>query len=382
MVGVWRHANARIRGMKRVQVEPHLSVTGACSAEWVPIKPKTDAAFLFALVHVLLHEIPRERLDVAFLAQHTSSPYLVGPHGYYLRDRATRKPLVWDTARGAAVPFDTPGIAEALEGRFDGDAIEIGPDDDVLADGVLDRRDRVHASSSRTWRRIRPNGRSAICDVPAATMRRIAHEFIDHAHVGETIEIEGKRLPYRPVAVSLGKTVNNGWGGFECVWARTMLAALVGGLEVPGGTLGTTVRLNRQVPARVDSVQPGPDGFMDVPAQSDRQGALVAEAEHPQRVPDDGAARRQRPVEPGARADAFLVDVPRRDAEGPAARHAARRLVRLPHQSGDLVLGHRPRSATRWRASRSWSPSRTRATRPIITPTSCCPRRPTSKACS
>ncbi len=44
-----------------------------------------------------------------------------------------------------------------------------------------------------------------------------------------------------------------------------MLAALVGALEVPGGTLGTTVRLNRQVPARVHSVKPGPDGFMDYP---------------------------------------------------------------------------------------------------------------------
>ena len=31
-------------------------------------------------------------------------------------------------------------------------------------------------------------------------------------------------MPFRPVAVSLGKTVNNGWGGFECCWARTMLA--------------------------------------------------------------------------------------------------------------------------------------------------------------
>ena len=65
VVGVWRHAEARMRGMKRVQVEPHLSVTGACSAEWVPIKPKTDAAFLYALIHVLLHEIARERLDFA-----------------------------------------------------------------------------------------------------------------------------------------------------------------------------------------------------------------------------------------------------------------------------------------------------------------------------
>ena len=53
--------------MKRVQVEPHLSVTGACSAEWVPIKPKTDSAFLFAMIHVLLHEHPRDRLDLPFL---------------------------------------------------------------------------------------------------------------------------------------------------------------------------------------------------------------------------------------------------------------------------------------------------------------------------
>ena len=30
--GVKRHADARVRGMKRVQIEPHLSVTGACSA--------------------------------------------------------------------------------------------------------------------------------------------------------------------------------------------------------------------------------------------------------------------------------------------------------------------------------------------------------------
>ena len=74
VVGVWRHSQARIRGLKRVQVEPHLSVTGACSAQWVPIKPKTDAAFLYALIHVLLHEVPRERLDVAFLASRTASP--------------------------------------------------------------------------------------------------------------------------------------------------------------------------------------------------------------------------------------------------------------------------------------------------------------------
>jgi phenylacetyl-CoA:acceptor oxidoreductase len=124
VTGVARHAQARVRGMKRVQVEPHLSVTGACSAEWLPIKPKTDAAFLFALIHVMLHEVPREKLDLAFLARQTGSPYLVGPNGYYLRDRESRKPLVWDCASGSAKAHDAPGIDEALEGRYEADAIE------------------------------------------------------------------------------------------------------------------------------------------------------------------------------------------------------------------------------------------------------------------
>jgi phenylacetyl-CoA:acceptor oxidoreductase len=264
VVGIWRHAQARVRGMKRVQVEPHLSVTGACSAEWVPIKPKTDAAFLFALIHVLLHEMPHERLDRAFLAQHTASPYLVGPHGFYLRDRLTRKPLIWDAQRRGAVPFDAADARGSLDGRHEVDAVEVGPDEEVLADGRLLGKPGF-AKLVAHMSAYTPEWAQRICDVPAATMRRIASEFLGYARVGETIEIEGVRLPYRPVAVSLGKTVNNGWGGYECCWARTMLAALVGALEVPGGTLGTTVRLNRPLSERLKSVQPGPDGFMAYP---------------------------------------------------------------------------------------------------------------------
>ena len=264
VVGIWRHAQARVRGMKRVQVEPHLSVTGACSAQWVPIKPKTDAAFLFALIHVLLHELGSARLDVAFLNRHTASPYLVGPNGYYLRERATRKPLVWHATEARAVAYDTPGVVETLSGRFDVDAIEIGPDGDVLADGTV----AGETSFSKLVTHMAPytpEWTSGVCDVPAATIREIAHEFIAHAQIGATIDIDGVPLPYRPVAVSLGKTVNNGWGGYECCWARTLLAALVGGLEVPGGTLGTTVRLNRPLSERLASVTPGPDGFMSYP---------------------------------------------------------------------------------------------------------------------
>jgi phenylacetyl-CoA:acceptor oxidoreductase len=261
--GVKRHADARKRGMKRVQIEPHLSVTGACSAEWVPIKPKTDSAFLFAMIHVVLHENARDRLDVPFLKERTSSPYLVGPNGFFMRDPATRKPLLMD-AGGRAVPFDTPGIDPMLEGSFVVDGIEVGADEFVISHKTV----TVRPAFARLVEHVKdysPEWAASICDVPATTIRRVANEFLDHARVGETIEIEGVTLPLRPVSISLGKTVNNGWGGYECCWARTLLGCLVGALEVPGSTLGTTVRLNRPADNRWSSVKPGPDGFMKYP---------------------------------------------------------------------------------------------------------------------
>ncbi|MGE3597194.1 MAG: molybdopterin-dependent oxidoreductase [Dehalococcoidia bacterium] len=260
VTGVFRNANARSRGTIRIQVEPHLSVTGAVATEWLPIRPKTDTAFLFALLHVLLHEHDESELDIAFLKSSTSSPYLVGPHGYYLRERSTLKPLVWDRISGQAVPYDTRGIDPALTGRFEVSGVEIGPD------AVCWEHDPVAVTTAHTMLRdhvagYSPQWASAICDIDEAVIRRVANDFLRHAQVGKVIEIEGQTLPHRPVAVVLGKSVNNGWGAYQCVWARTVLACLVGALEVPGGTIGTSTTLNRPM-NRVDSVAPGEDGFM------------------------------------------------------------------------------------------------------------------------
>jgi phenylacetyl-CoA:acceptor oxidoreductase len=273
--GVKRHADARKRGMKRVQIEPHLSVTGACSAEWIPIKPKTDAAFLFAMIHVLLHEHPRQRLDLAFLKHRTSSPYLIGPDGFFLRDAKSRKPLIFDERSGRTVAFDTASADPALEGEFDVDGIEIGADDETTIRYACKARP-AFAHLVAFAKDYSPEWAAPICDVPAAAIRNVANEFLAHAHVGETIEIEGVTLPYRPVAISLGKTVNNGWGGYECCWARTLLPCLVGALEVPGGTLGTTVRLNRPADNRWSSVIPGPDGFMQYPMNPTAKDEWIA----------------------------------------------------------------------------------------------------------
>jgi len=277
VAGTWRHGEARARGLKRVQIEPHVSVTGACSAEWVPIRPKTDPAFLFALIQVMLHEHGRERLDLPFLKQHTGSPYLVGPNGFFLRDPISRKPLLWDLARQSAVPFDTPDNDAALEGEFTLDALEIG------ADGQEWRHSGIAAETSFTklakhMRQYTAEWAEKVCDIRPGTIRRIAGEYLDHAEIGATMEIDGQVLPFRPVAIVLGKTVTNGWGGFECCWARTLIACLVGGLEVPGGTLGTTVRLNRPATSRQASVKMGGDGFMEFPMNP-------TDSEHWQKAP-------------------------------------------------------------------------------------------------
>ena len=265
VAGIWRHADARVRGIKRVHVEPHLSVSGALSAEWVPIKPKTDAAFMYAMMHrILLERDWHEVCDVPFLREMTGSPYLVGPHGYYLRDPASLKPLIWDAAANRARPFDENNAHTALTGEYTVAGVELGADEDRWEHTAV----RVKTTFQLLLEHMRPytpDWAAAECEVPAMTIRRIADEYLAHACVGETTEIDGVTLPFRPVAIMLGKGVNNGWGGYQACWARTMLAVLVGALEVPGGVLGTMVKLNRPANNRHLSAVPGRDGFMEYP---------------------------------------------------------------------------------------------------------------------
>ncbi len=265
VAGVWRHADARARGMKRVQVEPHLSVTGAVAAQWIPIRPKTDLAFLYALIHRVLHERSwREVCDLPFLEHMTAAPYLVAPNGYYLRDPSSGKPLVWDRADGAAKPFDTAIDAPLLRGSVRASGLERGADEQRWQHEDVACRPAFQCLYEHVAP-FTPEWAQAECDVPAERIREVADEFLDHACVGTTVDVDGRTLPLRPVAILLGKTVNNGWGGYECCWARTVLLSLVGALEVPGGVIGTNVKLNRPAHSRQLSATPGADGFMTYP---------------------------------------------------------------------------------------------------------------------
>lgn len=279
VTSVYRNANARARGWKRIQFEPHLSITGAKSSEWVPIKPKTDGAVLFAMIHVLVHEHALAELDVPFLKRRTAAPYLVGPNGYYLRDPTTGKPLLFDLKTGRAVPFDTPDTDPALEGNQRVEAaIEFGADDERWEHRGIDAP-TAHEMLKHHVAKTTPEWAATISDVPAATTRRVANEFLAAAKIGQSHNVQGRELPFRPVAVMLGKSVNNGWGAYECVWARTVMQILVGALEVPGGLLGSTSLVVGPDWDRMASVTAGADGFMAFPFNPTEKGAWQEQRE-------------------------------------------------------------------------------------------------------
>ena len=380
--GVKRHADARKRGMKRVQIEPHLSVTGACSAEWIPIKPKTDSAFLFAMIHVFLHEHPRDRLDLPFLKHRTSSPYLVGPNGLFMRDPSTRKPLVIDGPTGRAVPFDTAGIDPALEGSFVVDGVEVGPDDEIISHNAVTVSPAfVHlvahvkelfagmgGADLRCAGRHHPPYRQRVSRPRAC--RRDDRDRGRDAAIAAGLDLARQDRQQR-----LGRLrVLLGAHAARPVWSER--------LEVPGGTLGTTVRLNRPADNRWSSVKPGPGRLHALSDEPNRQERLDLASAGAQRPPHVGAAGRQLGLEPGARTDAPGLD----DAEARTSTSCRRHRRRTCGSSIAPIRRFRsgtPKpSATRWRSFHSPSASPTRATRPTTWPTCCCPTAPTLRGCS
>jgi molybdopterin-containing oxidoreductase family molybdopterin binding subunit len=216
-------ADARVRGMKLVVVDPYLSSAAEKADEWVPIRPGSDGALACAMLSLLLGEY--RIFDAGYLGHHTDAPYLVAPDGLYARDAATGKPLVWDAKAGAAKPFDDPGLGEAaLEGRHEVGGLACATVLELLKERVA---------------RWTPEAASEVTGVPAQTIRRLAKEFGVAAGIGRTIEIDGKVLPLRPAAALYFKGAHGHDNAWPTSLAIELLNEVVGASNVPGGLLGT-----------------------------------------------------------------------------------------------------------------------------------------------
>jgi molybdopterin-containing oxidoreductase family molybdopterin binding subunit len=214
-------AEGRLEGMKHVSFDPHLSGGPEKADEWIPLRPGTDAAVALCFANLLVNEY--DLYDKEFLTDRTNGPSLVDVDTRRIvRSPDGNKALYWDTSDNTAKPYDKTK-APALEGEF-------------VVDGKKVRTAfSIYKEHIATYT---PEYASQITTIPAETLRRIAKEFGEAACIGETIEVDGLTVPYRPVAVDSFSGVSRHKHGFHAHWALLSLNMLVGSIFSYGGYLG------------------------------------------------------------------------------------------------------------------------------------------------
>jgi phenylacetyl-CoA:acceptor oxidoreductase len=249
-----QYTDAQLRGMKMIVIDPVFSETAAKADEWLPIKPGTDLALQLALINVILNEIGI--IDKDFLKNLTNSPYLVGQDGYFVRDVRTNKVLVWDSVERRGKTYDDNSIQDfALDGTYVVDGVECRPAFQVL---------KEHISQ------YTPEWASSITEISAATIRRIAKEWVDNARIGSTIQIGRVSLPYRPVAMKVGRGLTGNMRSYQGMLCEHILSAIVGALETVGGHGGGIANpeeLGASAPP-YRGIIPGPDGMLKLDTHS------------------------------------------------------------------------------------------------------------------
>ncbi|MBI4317773.1 MAG: molybdopterin-dependent oxidoreductase [Chloroflexi bacterium] len=216
-------ADARVRGMRLIVVDPVGGPAAAKADEWVPIRPGTDAAFGLALINQLLNEL--WIYDVDFLKKGSNGPYLVGEDGRYVREGVSGKPLIFDPVDGLAKAYDDATIKDlALEGTFEVGGRRATPSFDLL---------RKHVA------KYTPGFASEITTVPASTIVRLAAELGRAVQIGSTIAIEGTQFPFRPAVLDWARGPQGHKHGFHHSWALKLVNILLGNINVPGGMMST-----------------------------------------------------------------------------------------------------------------------------------------------
>jgi anaerobic selenocysteine-containing dehydrogenase len=231
------------RGGRFVSINPVRTGYSAIADEWVPIRPGTDGALLLALNHEI---IAQGLYDREFVARYTNGGHLVvvdpdSPrHGLLAIDPESERDaghtpypqnqLWWDRHANRATVSHAPGADPALFGTFS------------LADGTRVRP--AFALLAERVQNYKPEWAERVTGVPAATIRRLAHEMGITAR-DEKVELplawtdcwgnEHASVTGNPVAFHAMRGLAAHSNGFHTVRALAILMSLLGTIDRPGG---------------------------------------------------------------------------------------------------------------------------------------------------
>lgn len=228
-------------GGKFISINPVRTGYSAIADEWIPIKPGTDGALMLALIHEL---IAQGLYDREFLVRYSNAGQLVSQDaerddfGLFVEDVDSdpvnpmypQNKLWWDRFTDRPMPTHTEGADPYLLGRF------TLPDGRKVAPAFQLLKERVEHNT--------PEWAARITGIPAATIRRLAHEMGVTAR-DQKIELpiawtdswgkEHKTVTGNPVAFHAMRGLAAHSNGFQTIRALSILMSILGTIDRPGG---------------------------------------------------------------------------------------------------------------------------------------------------
>jgi anaerobic selenocysteine-containing dehydrogenase len=228
-------------GGRVIAINPIRTGYAAIADEWIPIKPGTDGALIMAIIREL---ITLGLFDREFVARYTNGGQLVNQNeasdefGLMMRnpEGEIRNPLRhlnffwWDRHTNAPVADHTEGTDPRLFGAYK------MPDGTAVKPAFQLLEERVHDCT--------PEWAEKITGIPAATIRRLAHEMGMTAR-DQKIELpiawtdwwgrKHKKVTGNPVAFHAMRGLAAHSNGFQTIRALAILMSLLGTIDRPGG---------------------------------------------------------------------------------------------------------------------------------------------------
>jgi len=196
--------------LRIVVVDPRMPELSFGNAEWIPIIPGTDPAFVLSLINVVIEE---GLYDSRFLQKYTNAPFLIKQDGKPLTEADLKDGgsptlyMVYDSLTSSLAPYNKasqPALSyEATVTLKDGSTVNVKTAFQML-------RERASQYS--------PSDASKITGVDPDTIRRIAREF----------------ALYHGVADDTWYAAKNG-NEYDAVKGLLILNALVGNIDAIGG---------------------------------------------------------------------------------------------------------------------------------------------------